>query len=733
MQRVRTPYTNFAFGEVSPSVKSRTDTPIYQSSALKCSNVVQLPEGGLKRRYGTKRLYDFAITKDVTKTLQSKLFSFIFQSDERYIVSIEDARVRVFQLTASGVTLVANLTQDTDSDALPFDHDFIHEYTAAQYGDVMIICHPLFAPRQLVRTGLTNFEVRKFVFDQNNSSTVNYQPYTKFSSSSTTLALSGTTGSVTMTCSEDLFTADHVGTVFQYGDSEVQVTAVTNATTATGTIAGEAKIRLEILNPIRTIEGQTTLEITHLSHGFSGGETITIEDSSAVGGVSASNINGSRTIGAILDENTYTVTGGATATDSADGGGIVSIVTGAATRNFAEQAFSAVRGYPAAVCFHENRLVFGGTISQPDAIWMSRTGLFYNFDIGDASDSDAINLVAGINVVHEIRYLVSNKDLQIFSSAGELYVPIYLNQAITPTNAQLRQQTPFGCEFVDPVVLDSATLYHPLGGTGLREYIYTDDEDAYTSTNVSSIASHLPRNMTTGTVINGGFNNGESYALFTTKEDRAVVFTSNRAERRAGFTRFESEGTFYSICAVDDRLFCSAWFDTGSGEELILAEFLEANQLDCAKTYALTAGVADVSADFANGTEVHAVVARGTTYDHLGTFTVTAGEVDLSAVTDESEAEIGFAFYVSIDSLPIDQMLQTGPQTGEPRGIILVVADLVDTRNIKINEYPVTTTDPINGKREVYVSGYERDPQVIITQDLPLPFQLNGFVAEVVI
>jgi len=733
MQRVRTPYTNFAFGEVSPSVRSRTDTPIYQSSALKCSNVVQLPEGGLKRRYGTKRLYDFAITKDATKTLQSKLFSFIFQSDERYIVSVEDARLRVFQLTASGVTLVSNLTQDTDTDALPFDHDFIHEYTAAQYGDVMIICHPLFAPRQVVRTGLTSFEVRKFVFDQNGNSSKNYQPYTKFSSSSATLSLSGTTGSVTMTCSEDLFVSDHVGAVFQYGDSEVQVTAVTNATTATGTISGEAKIRLEILNPIRTIEGQTTLEITHLNHGFAGGESITIEDSNEIGGIAASNINGTRTIVDILDENTYTVTAGASATDSADGGGIVSIVTGAATRDFAEQAFSEVRGYPAAVCFHENRLVFGGTISQPDGLWMSRTGLFYNFDIGDASDSDAISLTAGINVVHEIRYLVSNKDLQVFTSAGELYVPIYLNQAITPTNAQLRQQTPFGSEFVDPVVIDSATLYHPLGGSGLREYIYTDDEDAYTSTNVASIASHLPVNITTGTVINGGFNNGESYALFTTQEDRAVVFTSNRAERRAGFTRFESEGTFYSICAVDDRLFCSAWFDTGSGEELILAEFVETNQLDCAKTYALTAGVADVSADFADGTEVHAVVARDSTYDYLGTFTVTAGEVDLSALTDASEAEIGFAFYATIESLPIDQMLQTGPQTGEPRGIILVVVDLVDTRNIKVNGYPVATTDPIDGKREVYVSGYERDPQVTITQDAPLPFQLNGFVAEVVI
>ena len=70
--------------------------------------------------------------------------------------------------------------------------------------------------------------------------------------------------------------------------------------------------------------------------------------------------------------------------------------------------------------------------------------------------------------------MISNRDLQIFGASGELYVPTYLNQAITPTNAQIRLQTPFGSEFVQPVSIDGATIFVQNGGHSVREYLYTD-------------------------------------------------------------------------------------------------------------------------------------------------------------------------------------------------------------------------------------------------------------------
>ena len=72
--------------------------------------------------------------------------------------------------------------------------------------------------------------------------------------------------------------------------------------------------------PIATASGSTTLTITHAGHGMATGDTVTIGGvASSIGGVTAANINGLRSI-TVVDANTYTVTAGAAATSAAAGG-----------------------------------------------------------------------------------------------------------------------------------------------------------------------------------------------------------------------------------------------------------------------------------------------------------------------------------------------------------------------------------------------------------------------------
>ena len=733
MQTVRVPINSFQFGEISDSTIFRTDSAIYQASAQRLENVLVRAEGGVIKRPGLRNIYDFGITRDTTKPLQSKLVHFIFSDDERYIISIENAQVRCFRIENGTVTLVSTLTQDTNGDALPFDDDYIYQYTHAQSGDVMFIAHPLFAPRMLIRTGLTSFEITPFSFDQRADGNQIYQPYSVFHGAAVTLDPSGTTGSITLTTSEDYFdtTGAHVGVILRYGESEIEITSVTSATVATGTVVDELKIRLAVLNPLRTIDGSTTVEVTHLNHGYQGGETIVIEDAAAVGGINASQINGTRTIGSIIDENTYTITVGSAANTSEDGGGYVKVVTHAPTNNWSEQSFSAVRGYPAAVQFHEGRLAFGGTIDEPDAIWLSKSGSFFNFDVGEAADDDSIALVASTGDVNEIRYLVSNRDLQVFTATSELYIPTFLNQALTPTNAQIRKQTPYGCNFVEPASVDGATIFVQSGGRVVREYLYTDDEDAYTSTSVSSPASHLIEGFRDFAVVNGAFERAETYAVYTSESGICAVFNSNRAEKRAGWVRMTTQGDFHSIVSIDDRLFASVWFDD---TDLRLCEFEDTYQLDNAKSYTLTANVANVSADFDDGTAVHviAVDADGNE-DYLGEKTVASGNIDLSLYSAYVSAYIGYSFTVNVTTNPIDANLGTGPATGAVRGVGTIVVDLRETRSAKFNSTSLVTTAPFSGKKEIRLLGYSRDPQIVVTQNEPLSFQMNGMIAELIV
>ena len=861
MRKVRVPVNNFQFGEISPSAVSRTDSSVYAASAQRVENFLLRSEGGVIKRAGTEKVYEYDITVEQTSftitvadyaniavgtqikffthdgtlitlesqavgagtpsaasnnvhyykpntsnnvtadlifaavnaisgftvanpsaavvtvkrdrpqsadyltvtttdstrlavidfnggvNVQSRLIPFIFSDDFQYIVSIENAKLRVFRVVQStGVTsLAATLTADVDSNAIPFDDDYLNEYSFAQSGNTMWICHTLFAPRLLVRTSATAFQLEVKVFDTLTSDSVvtdTFQPYYPFQDTNITLAVNATAAGAgrTLTTSSAYFVSGHVGTRLKYHNSEILITAVTNGTTATGTILKVLQQTL-INNAFRTASGSAVVEVTHIAHGFVGGETIVISDAAAVGGIAIGNLNNSEAILAIIDENTYTFTANADADSSADGGGAsIKITTGAASLEWQEQTFSSLRGFPTAVTFHENRLVFGGTTSQPDAIWMSKTNSYWNFDVGTANDSDSIQLIAATGEVNEIRHIVSNRDLQIFTASNELFVPTYLGNAITPTNAQLRKQTPYGSTWIRPESLDGATVFVQKNGSIVREYIYSDAEGSYTASSISSISSHLIKNPIEQSVLRGAINRNESYIFMVNNDGTVAVFNSNRTEKRAGWVEFTTRGMFKSICVIDDKVFCNIVIDTGDGtQEYILCEFKDKVNLDVAKTYSSTTGAFTVSSEFANG----AVVSVVSNTNYYGDVTVANGKADVSAVEAILTAEIGYKFDVTLKTNPIDLIADNGPVTGLPRAIGSVFLDLNNTLAVSVNNTALiirqVTDDmskirtPVTGKREFRLLGYSDDPQIEITQAEPLPIQVNGLIAEVII
>lgn len=724
----------------------RTDTPIYAASAERLENMVVMTEGSVKKRTGLKFVYDYGITYSASNPEQSHLFPFVFDENEEYIISIEHQKVRCFRVEDGTTSLVATLTTDTSSAALPFDQQYLQEYTTAQYGDVKFICHPLFAPRMLTRTSLTAFEISTFAFDKRADNSSTFQPYAQFQSHGTTLDPSKTSGTgATLTTSANYWdltggisggnypSSLHIGTIVRYDQNEILITSVQSATQATGDIIDELSIRLAVLNPFRTIDGSTTVEVTQINHGYSGSEAIVIAGASATGGINTGNLNGARTVSGIIDENTYTFTAGGAASSAVDGGGQVTITTHAAITQWDEQALSAKRGYPAAVEFHQNRLVFGGSIAQPDNVWMSKIGRFFNFDVGDAADDDAISLVAATGDVNEIRYLVSNRDLQIFTASSELYVPTYLNQAITPTNVQIRKQTPYGCEHIEPMPIDGATIFAQRNGKIVREFLFTDSEEAYTSTAVSTISSHLINSPKYLSVVHSGFGFPDSYAALTSGNGEITLFSSNRAEKKASWTRVTTNGDFGSTVAIEDRLFANVYNSAG---KLQLCEFSGEIGLDFYVYGAITANKVDVSSVYSSGDTVDVVVTDGTGQSHLGSFTVDSGDdVDLTLYSGLgfTHAYVGKKFTAKIITNPIDANMGSGPATGEVRGIANVVLDLKQTRSLKINGHNLVTETEFTGKKEFRVLGYSRDPKVTIEQNDPLAMQVNGLIVELVV
>jgi len=752
MRKLRVPLSNFQFGEISPSLISRTDSKVYSNSAQKVENFFIRAEGGVIKRSGLSNIYEFDTTVDTSKTQQHRLVPFIFSDDERYIISLENLKIRVFRVdTSFNVTLAATVTQDTSNAALPLTHDNIHEITYAQSGDTMFIAHQTFMVRKLVRTGLTSFQVETYTFDQNSANTIVHQPYFSFQTPGMTLDPSATSGSgVTFTTSAAYWDttgsqsggnypdSKHIGINFRYNDAEFQITSVQSATQATGTVFGNLKRRLKV-DSFRTNEGVGTVRVTLLSHGLSANDAFTIADASAVGGIARSNLNGARTVAEVIDDNTFTFTAGANATSATAGGGTPTLETHAPVTEWAEQSYSALRGFPSAVAFHQNRLWYGGTIGQPDGLWASKTATYFNFDVGDAEDDDAIDITTSIGEVNTIRHIISNKDLHVFTSTDEFIVPALQGQVTTPTNASIERQTSFGSSFLRPYIYDGATVFVDSSGAMVREFIFADAVKGYTGQPISTLSSHLINTPIQMSMLSGAIGRAENYLFIVDADGTLAVFNSNRVEQRAGWTQFTSQGSFHSCCVIDTHVYAVVKFDKGDGtNKYFLCEFSNTFNTDLAKTYSGTNGVFSVSSDFANGAVVDVV--NGTFY--LGSFTVSGGNVDVSSVDSSiSSAEIGLKFDVTLKTNPIDAQVADGPLTGEPRTVQRVVLDLNNTLSVTVNNTNLIirqVTDDmsqprnaVTGKKEFRLLGFGTDPQVTITQNAPLALQINSIVAEI--
>ena len=745
MARVRIPQNSFQFGEVSPSLTSRTDSPIYKNSAEKVRNFFIRGEGGVTKRPGTKRWHNFASAPAYSSDLRQtvRIEPFIFSDDEQYIIAFSNTRIEIFQINpANGnIASIQAITSQTwlvNTTSAPY----LEEYTFAQQGDVMFICHQTVAPRKLIRTGLTSFVVETFAFETSVDSEHVFQPYYPFQNLGVTLSSNATSGSgKTLTSSADYFVSGHVGVYLKIGDAEALITGFTNATTVTATILGTLRHQLDN-DALKTAEGSGTIQVTHALHGLAVGASIVIDRAGTVGGVAIGNINGTRSITAVVNENVYEFTAGssATATSSADGGGAPRIATGSATTEWSEQSYSAVRGFPAAVTLHQNRLWFGGTLAQPDGIWGSKSGQYYNFDTGDASDNDALDLTANVGEIFTIRHLVSNRDLQVFTTGAELFVQAPTDKPVTPANAQIRRQTPFGASFVRPTVFDGATLFIQKTGSALREFLFSDSEASYTSVAVSMLAPHLIVDPVQQTSIKGALNRSESYDFLLNSDGTIAVFYSIRGDQKQGWSLWDTTGKWHSICSVHERLFVLASRDDGSGTtKLFLEEFQVTMPMDFCDTFSASSSVfGSLTSHFSNGAVVKAISGN----DFLGEFTIANAEIDASlAKASVSTGFIGYAFTPLITTLPVDAGVIGGPLTGEPRRITRVVLDLHDTLAVSVNSKDLvfrnvtddmsTNRTAVTGKEEFRILGYSRDPRVNISQSYPFSLDLNGMVVEV--
>ena len=154
-------------------------------------------------------------------------------------------------------------------------------------------------------------------------------------------------------------------------------------------------------------------------------------------------------------------------------------------------AFSTTTGFPRCVSFFEQRLVFAGTSNQPQTMFFSKSGDYENMTSG-TNDDDAMIYTIASNQVNAIQALKATRTLIVMTTGGEYAVSSGASQdAITPTNINIRKQSNYGSAGVDALSIGNATIFLQRARRKIRELAYNFDTDGYTAPDLTILADHI--------------------------------------------------------------------------------------------------------------------------------------------------------------------------------------------------------------------------------------------------
>lgn len=202
---MRINYNTFTAGELSPKLQGRGDLPGAARGCFRLRNLLPRITGGVFRRPGA--LYRWSV-EDMTKV--PRLLPFNFSSNDALLIEMGDL---VMRFGEDGALVGAPYEVVT-----PWEEDELFAVRFRQINDVIFFAHPDHPPRRLTRISNTEWEMES-VFDiwagQDPADGFAWPPMRDENPTEITLACDGTTGTATLTASDDVFDPLHEGSFFQ--------------------------------------------------------------------------------------------------------------------------------------------------------------------------------------------------------------------------------------------------------------------------------------------------------------------------------------------------------------------------------------------------------------------------------------------------------------------------------------------------------------------------------------
>jgi len=154
--------TNFATGELDPLLRARVDLAAYNNALAKATNVLIQPQGGLRRRPGTKHIFELPNSSTPSAANGVRLVSFQFSVSDSYMLCFTHNRMHVIK---NGV-VQANINGTGNSYlTTTIASDIVDDMCWVQSADTLIVVHPDLQPVRITRTSDTAWTATTITFD----------------------------------------------------------------------------------------------------------------------------------------------------------------------------------------------------------------------------------------------------------------------------------------------------------------------------------------------------------------------------------------------------------------------------------------------------------------------------------------------------------------------------------------------------------------------------------------
>ncbi|MBO7509464.1 MAG: hypothetical protein J6T57_04290 [Alphaproteobacteria bacterium] len=239
--------------------------------------------------------------------------------------------------------------------------------------------------------------------------------------------------------------------------------------------------------------------------------------------------------------------------------------------DWTESVFGPRRGWPSAITFHQDRLVFGGAKSWPGGVWMSHVGDHRNFNVGTGLDDEAIYFTLVSDRRQHICTLVSSDNLQILTSEGEWAVS---SKPLTPESIDIKMHTSVGSPtdtYLPPQQMEDKTVFVSNNKHDIRELVLDNMSENYTAENISELSSHLIDNP-----VDMAYNKASKKLFVVMSSGNMAVLNYNKPMDICAWGRYTTNGKFYSVVACNNDTFVV----TKRGDDFQLEYFSDSEMTD---------------------------------------------------------------------------------------------------------------------------------------------------------